>query len=75
MIEQAEIQLYGEGVPVDLSKAAVLYGQAADLGSPKAMMRLSALYRKGTGVEQSQEKALELIQKPLLLTMRRHKPL
>ena len=63
MIEQAEIQLYGEGVPVDLSKAAVLYGQAADLGSPKAMMRLSALYRKGTGVEQSQEKALELIQK------------
>ena len=63
LIEQAEIQLYGEGVPVDLSKAAVLYGQAADLGSPKAMMRLSALYRKGTGVEQSQEKALELIQK------------
>ena len=43
LIEQAEIQLYGEGVPVDLSKAAVLYGQAADLGSPKAMMRLSAL--------------------------------
>ena len=63
LIEQAESQLYGEGVPVDLSKAAVLYGQAADLGSPKAMMRLSALYRKGTGVEQSQEKALELIQK------------
>ena len=46
LIEQAEVQLYGEGVPVDLSKAAVLYGQAADLGSPKAMMRLSALYRK-----------------------------
>ena len=60
---QAEVQLYGEGVPVDLSKAAVLYGQAADLGSPKAMMRLSALYRKGTGVELSQEKAFELIQK------------
>lgn len=63
LIEQAEVQLYGEGVPVDLSKAAVLYGQAADLGSPKAMMRLSALYRKGTGVELSQEKAFELIQK------------
>lgn len=63
LIEQAEVQLYGEGVPVDLAKAAVLYGQAADLGSPKAMMRLSSLYRKGTGVEQSQEKALELIQK------------
>ncbi len=57
LIEQAEVQLYGEGVPVDFSKAAVLYGQAADLGSPKAMMRLSALYRKGTGVELSQEKA------------------
>ena len=27
------------------------------------MMRLSALYRKGTGVELSQEKAFELIQK------------
>lgn len=63
LIEQAEVQLYGEGVPVDLSKAAVLYGQAADLGSPKAMMRLSSLFRKGTGVERSQEKALELIQK------------
>ena len=63
LIEQAEVQLYGEGVPVDFSKAAVLYGQAADLGSPKAMMRLSALYRKGTGVELSQEKAFELIQK------------
>ena len=59
LIEQAEVQLYGEGVPVDLSKAAVLYGQAADLGSPKAMMRLSALYRKGTGVELSQEKAFD----------------
>ena len=56
LIEQAEVQLYGEGVPVDFSKAA-------DLGSPKAMMRLSALYRKGTGVELSQEKAFELIQK------------
>ena len=35
LIEQAEIQLYGEGVPVDLSKAAVLYGQAADLAARK----------------------------------------
>ena len=63
LIEQAEIQLYGDGVPVDLSKAAALYAQAAELGSPKAMMRLSALYRKGIGVEKSLDKTVELTRK------------
>lgn len=63
LIDQAEVQLYGDGVPVDLAKAAVLYEEAADLGSPKAMMRLASLYRKGTGVEKSEEKSFDLIKK------------
>lgn len=63
LISQAEIHLYGDGVPVDLAKAASFYTEAADLGSPKAMMRLAALYRKGSGVEQSIEKTVELTKK------------
>lgn len=61
LIQEAEVYLYGDHVPVDLTKAADLYSQAAALGSPKAMMRLSTLYRRGTGVEQSSEKAFELV--------------
>ncbi|MFQ7480173.1 MAG: hypothetical protein ACLRLZ_07410 [Parasutterella excrementihominis] len=57
--EQAEMQLYGKAFLL-ISKAAVLYGQAADLGSPKAMMRLSALMERYR-VELSQE-SFELIQ-------------
>ena len=51
LIQEAEVYLYGDHVPVDLAKAADLYSQAAALGSPKAMMRLSTLYRRGSGVE------------------------
>lgn len=60
IVTQAEIFLYGDGVPVDLVKAAELYEQAVALGSPKAMMRLSTMYRKGTGVKQDVQKAFNL---------------
>lgn len=60
IVSRAEIFLYGDGVPVDLSRAAQLYTQAVELGSPKAMMRLSTMYRKGTGVGQDVQKAFNL---------------
>ncbi len=62
IIAQAEVYLYGDGVPVDLQKAASLYQEAADLGSPKAKMRLSTMYRRGTGVKKDEHKAFLLAQ-------------
>lgn len=62
IINQAEVYLYGDGVPVDLAKAAGLYARAVEMGSPKAMMRLSTMYRRGTGVEKDLNRAFTLTQ-------------
>ena len=47
----------GNGVPADLSKAAVWYQKAADKGLAPAQYRLASLYEKGRGVEKDLGKA------------------
>ncbi len=49
LIQEAEVYLYGDHVPVDLAKAADLYSQA--------MAALGFFYSDGSGVEKSAEKA------------------
>lgn len=61
LIRQAEVYLYGDGVPVNLQKAAELYNAAGDLGSPKAKLRLSTMYRQGQGVQKDLNHAFELV--------------
>jgi len=47
----------GNGVPPDLSKAAVWYQKAADKGLAPAQYRLASLYEKGRGVDKDVPKA------------------
>ncbi|GAA0777853.1 hypothetical protein E1180_17195 [Roseibium denhamense] len=47
----------GDGVPADLSKAAVWYQKAAGKGLAPAQYRLASLYEKGRGVEKDVPKA------------------
>ena len=61
LIRQAEVYLYGDGVRVDLQKAAELYNAAGELGSPKAKLRLSTMYRQGQGVQKDLNRAFELV--------------
>ncbi|VFU07343.1 Sel1 domain protein repeat-containing protein [Methylocella tundrae] len=49
------------GVAPDFTKAAKLFEQAADLGDSDAAYALGLLYRNGTGVEKSDERAAEWI--------------
>lgn len=61
LLSKAEVFLYGDGVPVNLERAAQLYAEAADIGSPKAKLRLSTMYRQGQGVEKNPKKAFTLL--------------
>ncbi len=61
IVEEAEVYLYGDGKPTDLAKAAELYTQAAALGNPKAMVRLSTMYRRGIGLEKNETRAFSLV--------------
>ncbi len=61
LIKEAEIYLYGDGVPVNLQKASELYSAAGELGSPKAKLRLSTMYRQGQGVQKDLNRAFELV--------------
>ncbi|MEP3429285.1 MAG: peptidoglycan-binding protein [Roseibium sp.] len=47
----------GNGIPADLSKAAVWYQKAAEKGLAPAQYRLASLYEKGRGVEKDLPKA------------------
>jgi len=47
----------GRGTPVDLSRAAVWYQRAADLGHAPSQYRLANFYEKGSGVERDIDKA------------------
>jgi TPR repeat protein len=50
----------GEGVQVDLNKAAMWYKRAADLGDSSGMVNLGYLHQQGKGVEQDDVAAVNL---------------
>ena len=50
----------GEGVQVDLAKAAMWYKRAADLGDSSGMVNLGYLHQQGKGVEQNDVAAVNL---------------
>ena len=49
-----------KGVKIDFKRVAKLYQKAVDKGHYKAMNNLSILYLRGLGVEQSEQKSVEL---------------
>jgi len=49
-----------KGLPIDFKHVAALYQKAVDRGHYKAMNNLSILYLQGLGVEQSEQKSVEL---------------
>jgi TPR repeat protein len=53
---------FGEGVPLDLAKAATLLSRAAEQGHVLATFNLGTLYLRGMGVEQDADRARELFQ-------------
>ncbi len=58
LLEKA-IQYYiGDGVPKDLSKAAIFFQEAAELGNSTAQYNIGQCYEKAIGVAQNDRKAL-----------------
>lgn len=59
--------LNGDGVPRDEAKAAALFRDAADRGSPDAAYQLGLLYQRGAGVPQHDGIGLEWLEKAAAL--------
>src|SRR5581483_6084510 len=60
IVDLARVYYNGDGVETDLTKAALRYKQAADLGSAPGMVGLGWLYEHGKGVETDVGKAAML---------------
>lgn len=54
----AELNLHGQGTPVNYEEAARLYRMAAEQGHPHAQLEMAALYFLGHGVEKNQEEGM-----------------
>src|ERR1700677_3786070 len=54
---------HGQGVPINMAKAAALFEQSANQGNAKAQNNLGALYLHGTGVKADPVIAMKWFQK------------
>jgi TPR repeat protein len=63
LLKVGETYVKGEGVSVDLVKAAGYFRRAADLGDARGQLRLGEAYNDGAGVEKDRAEALRWINK------------